>query len=419
MTEIASLLGEVADDAKLYDVVETALRGGRRRRRVRHAMIGGGAFLAVLAVAAGVAAPQLYRNGAPVPPVAPPPKVPTACDVQVLPSPAGALPTEVTGADRTGRFIVGRSVDEKSDDRQVIVWDDGVPISVAVPGRNQSFTDINSQGEAVGFSFNDVGGASYHYADGVLTRLAGDGAGRATYATAINEAGVIAGAVDIEQDATGPTPGTSQDGSVPQSQGWPVVWRSASAEPIVLPLPAGSVYGIAMGIDEDSTVAGTVAFDDGDPLSALTQAVVWRPDGTMVPLTEPVLVDGQPATATMARGIRDGWVFGSATRAPDSVAFLWNVRTGEVRVRGPVGTIVADRNGHGWMAEVRAINARAPGYESIGVLVAGATSLELPRPLGSAGPRQMSVVSISDVGTVLAGTDFSGSPSVAVRWTCH
>ncbi len=423
MTGIESLLGEVADDAKLYDVVETALRGGRRMRRVRHAMVGGGTFLAVLAVSAGVAAPHLNRASAPVPPAAPTPQVPTACDQQILPSPAGALWTEVTGADPTGRFIVGRSALEGSDERQVIIWDGGIAIPVGFPGLAQEFTDINSLGEAVGYSYNtDLGGGSYHYADGVFTKLAGDAHQVFAFAGAINDAGVIVGTIDIQQGPgqTRLPARTFPDGNIPHAQPSPVVWRSPSAQPEWLPMPSGSMNGWAVGIDEDGTIAGTVDFDDGATARPPTQAVAWLPDGTLVPLTEPVLVDGQPATHTMARGIRDGWVFGSATRSPDSVAFLWNVRTGEVRVPGPPGTIVADRNGHGWMAAVRTVgDPRRADVENLGLLMAGAATLYLPSESSAEGPRQISVVSISDDGTALAGTDFTGDPGAAVRWTCH
>jgi hypothetical protein len=429
MTEIKSLLNEAADEAKLYDVVEPALSGGRRLRRVRHALVGGGAFAAFLAIVAGATLPQLTRSAAPATSAAPTrtasaPAVPTSCNAQMLPSPGKASWTEVTGADRTGRFVVGRSTTQGTDERQVIIWDHGVAIPVSFPGLDQRFEDINALGEAVGFSMEtDFGGRSYLYADGVLTKLPGDAPGVFALAGAINDRGVIVGYIDIEQvpGQTRLPPRRFPDGRIPNAENSPVVWRTRSGQPEWLPMPPRSLSGSAAGIDEDGTIAGTVDFDDGVASQPPTQAVAWLPDGTLVPLAEPIMVDGQPATRTMTHGIRDGWVYGSASGAKDSVTFLWNPHTGEVRAPAlPRGTVM-DMNASGWIAAVVPIgDPGSASYEDVAVLVAGAVQLELPSVFANEqGARHMAVLSISEDGTVLAGVDSRAGNTAAVLWTCR
>src|SRR5205814_1134458 len=83
----------------------------------------------------------------------------------------------------------------------------------------------------------------------------------------------------------------------------PLVWPSATAGPIRLPLPAGATEAAAVDIDEDGTVAGTVD---------KTKAYVWFADGTHRQLAMPV-VNGKPAVIARLSGIRNGWATGVAS----------------------------------------------------------------------------------------------------------
>ncbi len=182
------------------------------------------------------------------------PVPPTACHIERLPLPKGQTMSLVTGADPTGRYIVGRSYPSGAGEYPIIIWHDGQFTVVNVPGTDQSFSDITSSGDAVGVSFAAGGSTAWAYLGGKLTKLAGANA----EARAISASGTIVGSVDDRA----------------------VRWRPGSPEPERLATPPGSWQGKAYGIDDDGTIVGTLRSAAGLALLASNDsddvAVRWN-----------------------------------------------------------------------------------------------------------------------------------------------
>lgn len=303
------LLSPLAGDPPGPSRIDVALAivEGRRRRRTRWWASG----LAVVAVTATTAAGGTLAFSAvgrpsPAPPrpiasplpsvtVAAPPAGPLACRVTRLPT-DGVRKALVTGGDPSGRWHVGRTYPPSGGaSRPLVVWKDGrLADEIRISGEDQTLKDINSLGAAVGFSF-DRGARPYAYRAGKTTRLAG-GTGRAT---AINDAGVIVGAL----------------GSDVQTR--PVRWSSTAARPENLPMPAGAYSGTATDIDEVGNVLGTISMKRTD----IGTGYLWLADGTtrLMPMPE---VGGRRATEFWVAAMRNGWVAGrAAVETADGTSF--------------------------------------------------------------------------------------------------
>jgi hypothetical protein len=232
--------------------VRRAIAAGRRRRVRRGAGYAGAATVTAFAVAgasvAGVltrGAPHAATTGAPrtttsAPALAPP----TRCTLDRLPAPDNAPMALVAGADPTGRYLVGHSY-PKGGGYQAVIWHDGRGQNVMLPGDlEEQLEGVNSTGTAVGWSYvgdGDTGAVPYVYHDGKVSELPGVRRGSAY---AINDAGAIVG----DDDA-----------------GHALIWPSATAKPVRLPMPAGTSEAAAKDIDEPdalSTIATTLS-DDG------------------------------------------------------------------------------------------------------------------------------------------------------------
>jgi uncharacterized membrane protein len=294
-----------------------------------------------------------------------------------------------SGADPTGRWIVGRSY-PKAGGYQAVIWHDGTPTKVPLPGeREELLQDVNSSGTAVGWSYEgsdtdtDSGPVPYVYRDGVVSRLPGVEHGSAF---AINDAGAIAG----------------------DAGGAPVVWPSATQEPIRLPLPDGASRGSATAIDEDGTVVGNI--DD-------TRPYVWFADGTHRELPLPTVSDG-PATSGRVFSVRNGWVTGLAatggvTRGAmgPSTAVRWNVHTGEVRVFAGLYLRASMANAQGWQI--------GSDKQDNAVLVTDTGTVVLP-DLGGEGRLSVIPSTLSDDGRVISGQANDTTDTIqAVVWHCE
>ncbi|GIF95502.1 hypothetical protein [Catellatospora citrea] len=333
MSDLNELLADIGDRARTYDVTERALTLGRRRRNARRlAGVGGLAAVVALSILGVTFLPAV--QSAPLPPAAPSSPVPAlspttpavnvaACVAERLPMPRGYPPKSVvTGGDPTGRLLVGRAYPYDGRDR-LLIWEDGKVKVIRHEGEDPSFRDISSTGIAVGFSFVDGDvQVPWIYRDGSLNRLKGRHAG----ATAVNDSGVTVGAM-------------SEGGG---SDAWPVIWRTSTAAPAALAMPAG-MRGKATGIDADGTVSGWLQplpsspKPGQDPVVPVmpTRPVVWLPDGTMRDLKVPDSIDGNPVTGATAEDIHDGQVGGTlatGTTRADGRDFVarWNLATGEV-----------------------------------------------------------------------------------------
>lgn len=382
------------------DIGRAVAEGERRQRRARWAGSGGAALAVVLIATGGwaVAAPEHRRStpdGATPPPsaaVSPSPRPdvprpPTSCTPHRLPVPAGHPPKSVvTGADPTGRYILGRSYPGVSRVPRVLIWDKGKVRAVDMPGSDQHLRDITSTGVAVGTSFVDSDRtAAWVYRDGKVSRLAGGVA----EANAINEREAVVGSVN----------------------GRPALWRSPTSRPTMLATPGPGWTGYAAGIDEDGTVVGRMQSAPNKP----NLAYLWRPDGTLHQLAVPA-VRGRPAATYTADAIRNGWVIGWAAR--DEVAARggyryiqtgrWNLRAGAVETS--FAGVAEGVNRHGWMVGET---------EKGAVLVAGGRTVPLP-DFGKASEIDITIpYTVSDDAKTVAGqVDVDGEP-FAVAWRCR
>ncbi|MBQ0895311.1 hypothetical protein KBX37_19775 [Micromonospora sp. U56] len=416
------LLRSLNDEPRTRSTVDVqrAIADGRRRRVRRGAGYAGAATVTALAVAGasvagGVFNPapsQTAATGAPRTTASAPPKAeytipgtagwsaapatpPTSCTLNRLPVPDNAPMALVTGAAPTGRYIVGRSY-PKAGSYQAVVWHNGSVQKVMLPGDEELLQDVNSAGTAVGWSWaggseEDTGPVPYVYHDGEVSPLQGVRRGSAY---AINDAGAIVG------DDTGRAA---------------LVWPSATAKPVRLPVPAGTSVATARDIDEDGTTVGTI--NDERPY-------VWFPDGTHRELPMP-RIDGVQTGSARAFSIRNGWATGVASRltrggkgtkadrANNARAVRWNVRTGEVRVFGELQGFPNEVNAQGWQV--------GTDKQGRAVLVADAEPVVLPALAGGQ-PTAVSNIAttLSDDGRTVAGQSDDATDTIqAVVWRCR
>jgi uncharacterized membrane protein len=330
---------------------------------------------------------------------------PTSCTLSKLTAPSNAPMALVAGADSAGRYIVGRSY-PKASEYQAVLWHDGTGRNVMLPGNlEELLTDVNSAGTAVGWSYTgttqaDTGPVPYVYRDAKVSKLPGV---RHGFAYAINDAGVIAGADDDRHTA--------------------VIWPSATAKPILLPVPDGTKEATARDIDEDGTTVGNL--DNTVPY-------VWFPDGTHRELPLPSL-DGKPAATAQVFSVRNGWATGVATNgagrsgAKDPIAkasaakasalgavpVRWNLRTGEVSVTSVLHGPASAVNAQGWQI--------GTNQQGRAVLVAGTATVVLP-DLATHTADGLSTIptTVSDDGRTITGQSDDATGTIqAVVWHCQ
>jgi hypothetical protein len=315
--------------------------------------------------------------------------------VDRLPVPGKEPRSLVTGGDRTGRYLLGRAYGSVAyvDDHPILIWDDGRPTAIDMPGADEALVDANSTGVAVGNSFrNDDTEVPYVYRDGALTPLRG--VSGSVEARAIGEQGVIVGARSSKA-------GMAQH---------PVVWRDAGAPMADLPVPAGW-EGRADDVDADGTIVGTLTFGP----SMDFRGYVWRPDGTVRQLPLPQ-IDGVPALSFSPISVAGGVVFGRATKDLGGGSFqvlpvLLDLRTDRFTV---LARDMGFRTGNseGWVAGATrdGLAVASPGGQAV-----------LPPLSDAAGQDRLmnEVTTISEDGRVLGGqlVDATGQFQ-AVRWAC-
>lgn len=400
--QLHTVLRAATDHLRLPDsLARTARAGAARRVRRRRTVTAG---LGVTAVAAAAVFVTTLRAPGPsdAPPVALTPGesgsagAPTRCEHSILRTPADARTSVVTGGDRSGRYLLTRSIRGANRTKQSTVWDNGEGTPVPLSGEDAVLHDINGRGIAVGGSYVHDKLAAWVYRDRTVSRLAGDGVS----ALAINERNLVVG-VRESADAVQR----------------PLVWRDLGGAAEDLPLPAGAAGGKPTDVDDDSTIVGVVNLTVRD----LGRGYVWSPDGRHRQLPMPT-IDGIRAVAFWPTAIHDGIVDGIAgidlnERERAMAPVLLDLRSNEFTVlardiAGPVG------NGRGWLAGDSAGSA---------VLIAGAerivlTALAPPVPADPATThrRLPRVTVLSDDARVIAGqaTDASGATR-AVVWRCR
>jgi uncharacterized membrane protein len=406
LTELLHTLDDEPDTPSTVDI-RRAIASAKRTRRFRRALAGGGA--AVVTAAASVAgfilidpaerpAPISAATGAPAAPAkasdVPEPAI-TSCTLSRLPVPGKEPMALVTGADPTGEWIVGRTY-PKSGGYQAVIWHDGEVEKVMLPGDlEESLRDVNRNGVAVGWSYDESGPVPYAYADGKITKLAETGS-----AQAVNDAGRIVGGI----------------GELGRERG--VVWERIGAAPVELPAPDGATSVQARDVDADGTVVGSLD---------LEIPYYWAPDGTHGRLPMPE-IDGRPAAVAQAFHVRNGWATGMAAAASlkgpkgadgaagdreRTYAARWNLRTGEVEITGGLRYPADEVNAYGWQ-----VGTDAEGYA---VLVTNAGPVRLP-DLGKHREDGTATIanSVSDDGRIIAGQSDDRTGTIqAVLWRCE
>lgn len=317
------------------------------------------------------------------------PSPPTGCAIARLPEQPGWSLSIVTGADRTGRYIVGRGYpsDPNTDFRRfVAMWFDGALTPIEVPGADQQLADVNASGVAVGFSFDPdtfAPLAPWIYRDGAVSALPGVGSGEAL---GVNERGDVAGT------------DRSDGGRVP------VWWPAGSTGPVALPLPADAVDGDARDIDEDGTI---VRFYTDAEL--VNRSLAWLPDGSMVELAPPAGLGPE----TRAFGIGNGWAYGLTTGGPDGfLALRWRLPTGTVQAFPQFDITAQGINRFGWLV------GGDPTGRALFVPDRGGLGLRLP---GLTDPPRFGnlATAVSDSARAIAGQAVDAAGALrAVRWTC-
>lgn len=384
--------------------VARAISEGRRQRRIRRwSRIGATAAVTAMAVAAVPMAAGALKSENPSvsdsvaaskpPATSAPPAVtpPTACTVSTLPVPGGHPMSLVTGGDPTGRVLLGRAYPKGHNGvYPVIVWTDGEPRTVNVPGADQALNDANSAGVAVGSGWHDSGPVPYVYRDGKVSKLPGVANGEATV---INEAGVIAGQRGDGVDTV------------------PVIWRSATEPATDLPLPAGWT-GNVVAIGDDGSV---VAFLRGTGKKP-PQAYVWGPDGKGRALPAPSDTEyfrPYSISENAVYGVTDDaetFVKGGRDRSPTVVRL--DLTTGQYTTLARASMMPSEANASGWL-----VGSTEGGRA---VFFTGKSTLTLPDFDNHKSSTANIATTVSDDGRVVGGQgDDADGIIQAVVWRCQ
>jgi hypothetical protein len=206
------------------------------------------------------------------------------CEVARLPQTSKAIAggdSNASDVDPTGRFIVGYEATSPQSTAPIL-WDNGVPIRVPVPGDQAFVFGVNSRGVAVGRTHVSGKDAAWVYHDGTVTLPKGG-----FQAVMVGEGGHIVGH---------------------NGQGT-VLWSTPTAEPVVLEVPAGW-HASAGTVMPDGTVVGYVMPASAEPGSAVgAVGRLWRPDGTATAIAQPTFGD-TPLVGLRTLSMDDAWIYG-------------------------------------------------------------------------------------------------------------
>jgi hypothetical protein len=316
---------------------------------------------------------------------------PTGCSVRRLPDSdrvAGSVPT---GVDPTGRYVLGRSYPDGKRQR-ALLWVDGEPMPVDLPGLDQSLRDANSAGLAVGASHKGDEVVGWAYRAGKATMLA---AKTPAEPSAVGEHGVIVGSRALGRD---------------ELNSVPVIWRSPGVAAADLPRPAEAWYGTAVDVTGDGTVVGALA-QRGYQYS---RGFLWEPDGSVRTLPLPT-VDGRVVDGFVPVSVGDRWIAGKASFArSDGDAVGWTPMRYDRHTGGyeryPVDEFApVAGNADGWLVGQTRDDRPA--------LLTGAGLLPLPEAPELTGHL---ATGVSADGSVIVGQAYDAERRVrALMWRCR
>lgn len=365
-------------DNDLYGDRPEGRRSGGFTRRTLYAT---GAVVAVEVLAARAAYGKFTPSETPVSPVRAP--APGSCAAQRLPVPKDSVSSVVSGGDRSGRFLLGRSTDASGVDTSLIWRDGDLVTSTKIPGGKGVFNGINAAGDAVANSLDESGvKQGFVLRGGKFTKLTGGVQG--TAALGINDKGTVVGWRKPYEEN-------------PQA----VAWAAGQAKPTDLRSIIG--HGGAISIDADGTIIGLLFY----PAEAYF-GFMWRPDGSSVRL--PTVREGANEHILWPTSISNGVVSGRLGNE-EGLPATYNVKTG-------VTTVIKEKVGKGAVNREGSFAGRTANGLAV-VTPNGRTALALPVGANAASA-QTQIKTLSDDGLVVGGqyTDEQGRTR-ALRWYCR
>jgi len=400
VTTAADVLAPLRDESPAPPRIDLGQVRGEARRRLRRRRIatasGAVAGVAVVAVLVplGVAA---ARHGATTSHRTNPATTSVSCTQSVLRVPDGVTMAIAHGGDPTGRYLIGRSYPHGTAGQPLpLIWDNGVPHKVPIPGQYPEMTAISSNGIAIGDSSDGTAYSAFIYRDGKLTQLGG-----ATNVNpmSVNNAGTVVGARAIGPDGAS----------------LPVVWRTPTSLATDLPMPGPAWRGVASDVLNDGTIIGLVA---PSPTSTAFQLIIWPPIGSfhLVPLPRLAGVTG--ADAFWIFNVSQGVIVGAVTKTINSEPVFYpvayDIATGVYTDLTKSHMSVTSGNAEHWL-----VGQSGTGNAAVASLwTPGTGVIRLPT---LAGIRLLDQpLYISDDGRVLAGQDHDKNGVLhAVVWQCH
>jgi hypothetical protein len=397
------LLAELRErDVPPLDVdVDRAVTTGRRRVRVRRAVVGGLAAATGLLAVSGVLVavdpltePDATRRTDPPAATGLP-----ACTVRALPVPAGATHVMATAVAPGGRYVVGHAAasEETGEQGAALLWDGDAVRNLDVPGFAAAASAVNSAGTVAGTVTRNHDLVAWVYRDGQVATLPTLN-GRPSSVSGINERGDIAGIVYGADDVT-----------------TAVVWpadKPGTVRALTAPGPTG-VLGPpgstgAVAIAADGTVLGYAPVSGN---STITQPYLWQPDGTGRALPAPPGVK-----ISRARAVAGDWAVGVGLETPDrSVpAARWNLRDGRVEQLPSVSpsSVTVDGVVIGMTAEP------GPDRPWMGAARVDANGTVTALPHIDAKRNTGLALAATADGRVIVGGEDSDRSAVPVRWDC-
>jgi hypothetical protein len=322
--------------------VDSLLRAGRSKLRIRRWGVVGAAAVAV-AVAVGGTSVALRPEPGPAQQAASPgPTKPSAasatpsptqraapdtakCTIQRLPSSGGVM---IEAVSANGQHIAGTN-----DNGRIVVWNNGVAKTLpAPPGSSVQVQGVNSAGVVVGSVDRNSRREGFVYDNGRFRTLSRPNGAKDVYVKDINDRG------DIVGEAEYPTSDPLDVGPVKALR-----WRLADISKVEVLASAAEKWASPLDMAEDGTIAGSLD-DGGSPH-------LWRPDGSVA--TPPGL---NGATKGKVFKLTGDWAFGwSGTTTPKSGEVIWvrwNIARGNVEELvdfwgsgvGSDGTVVGQSN---------------------------------------------------------------------------